>query len=235
MFRLNTRNDDTFHRAFTNGTRSASEQQTRWLEIMRRHQFTPTTTRRATMAPASWLPWRALRARLAHLFLLLHLVLVLRTTLAAATPPPLSASSSYASPYAYEFTAGADMTSAFSVPTVEPPEDSPEWTKSFVENVDDYPFERVSLPFTFPYFDGAYTDVYISPNGALHFDAQPPCCSNSRQFAACQFVMPDGVDEVRLLAKWCVYVCFVFSMSVCNFYTTLYSFLIPFQRGECTL
>ena len=35
------------------------------------------------------------------------------------------------------------------------------------------------LPFSFPFFNRALTELSISPNGGISFDLTPPCCSSS--------------------------------------------------------
>lgn len=65
------------------------------------------------------------------------------------------------------------------------------WNVSSVSSVDDFPLQPVDLPFTFPFFDSSHRVVQISPNGGLHFNAFPPCCSgffcSFYSFGSCTF------------------------------------------------
>jgi hypothetical protein len=43
-----------------------------------------------------------------------------------------------------------------------------EWTISTVSDVDDGPFEELTLPFTFPFAGKLYNKIWLGPNGGLH-------------------------------------------------------------------
>lgn len=59
--------------------------------------------------------------------------------------------------------------------TVSPARRGPGTRLRYVSNADDTPFEKIELPFRFPFFGKDLSRVYASPNGALHLRQDPPC------------------------------------------------------------
>eukprot|EP00466_Bigelowiella_natans_P000127 jgi/Bigna1/66073/fgenesh1_pg.1_\ len=78
-------------------------------------------------------------------------------------------------------------------------QDSGGWKRSFVSNQDDGCFDRVPLPFTFPWsVNGGERVVALSPNGALHFGSHPEqCCQARRRCDFCYFASPGQCDLAR--------------------------------------
>jgi hypothetical protein len=62
-----------------------------------------------------------------------------------------------------------------------------DWIESSASYYDDFPMQELKPSHTFFYY-GQYRSLYINPNGAIHFDRNPPCCSGG----ICSFGISDN-------------------------------------------